>query len=191
MRKRKLKFIALLSIVTFSCSKSNADGFMTTFSNNPSLAIIEAIQWSNSSKYTPCFVKISVANLYYGFSYDGTIGQLVSPYNFEAIKIFMHDSETIFNIFTVDIEKYSSLEYGIFLQKADKAMPDDFKLSYTFNLNELLADIKRTEKNFDVYFTIEYTENLIDGSSRILNRNFSTTISFSGDSLSLSNIKYF
>ncbi len=191
MLKNKSFALSLVFLLVTGCSGKN-NTFISSYSSNASLAIIEGIEWDNDSN-----VNVLIANLYYGTAYNGEIHQLVYQH-FESIDVSMgtleNNSFSEISKYSVDMESYNSQEYGILRENAEKATSDDFKLSYTFNLRTLLSIEKGPRITFDnLCFLIAYTEIYNDGFSEgiwAFNRKFTATATISNTYFSLSNIEY-
>lgn len=185
--KNKLFVLSLVFLLITGCSDKN-NTFISSYSSNASLAIIEGIEWDNDSN-----VNILIANLYYGTAYNGEIHQSVY-YDFESIYVSMgtlvNNSFSEIYTYSVDMDEYNSQECGILRDNAKNAKPSDFKLSYTFNLKKLLLneeDSAITVNN--LCFLICYREILFEDEN-IINRKFTATVTISDTYFSLSNIEF-
>lgn len=189
--KNKLFALSLVFLLVTGCSDKN-NTFISSYSSNASLAIIEGIEWDNDSN-----VNILIANLYYGTAYNGEIHQLTN-HNFESIDVLMgtleNNSLSEISKYSVDMESYNSQEYGILKENAKKAKSDDFKLYYTFNLRTLLSIEEGSRTTIDnLCFLIAYTTIFKDDFSMeisTINRKFTATATISNTYFSLSNIEF-
>ena len=189
MRVRLVSLI-LCFLSLASCSKHH-NYFLSSYSSASSLAIIEGIEWDNGSSNAN--VNILIANLFYGTGFDGEIKKLVYS-DYESIEvstgIFKDDAYFEFSNYPVDMVSYNSKECGILLENAKNAKPSDFKLSYTFNLRELLLSDNVTEMTIDnLCFLIKYTEK---NEEDVYNysRMFAASAMISNNSFSLSNVEF-
>lgn len=186
-----------LSIVLAN-KKLQANSFVASKNDNPSLAICEAIDYSKqkaSYQETDTFnVDIMVANLYYGKKYDGSIGLLVGTednpgYSFEAINISLNNSsKQLIAEYSVDMNEYPKQENGI-LRDEKNINKDDFKLKYSFNLIELING------NYDdnIHFEVNYVESGKAGyvaDTRIFGRSFSLHLKKDQSSISLNDLEF-
>ena len=189
--KNKLFTLSLVFLLVTGCSDKN-NTFISSYSSNASLAIIEGIEWDNDSN-----VNILIANLYYGTAYNGEIHQSVY-YDFESIYVSMgtlvNNSFSEIYTYSVDMDEYNSQECGILRDNAKKAKSDDFKLSYTFNLRTLLSIEEGPRITIDnLCFLIAYTQIFKDDYSEEIstfNRKFTATATISNTYFSLSNIEF-
>jgi len=189
--KNKLFTLSLVFLLVAGCSDKN-NTFISSYSSNASLAIIEGIEWDNDSN-----VNILIANLYYGTAYNGEIHQNVY-YDFESIYVSMgtlvNNSFSEIYTYSVDMDEYNSQECGILRDNAKNAKPSYFKLSYTFNLRTLLSIEEGPRITIDnLCFLIAYTTIFKDDYSEEIstfNRKFTATATISNTYFSLSNIEF-
>ncbi len=178
MRKVSKFLLSICSVFFFSSCSTEMSSFVTSYSSCPSLAIMEGMTWNKEE------VKILLANLYYSKCYNGQIDRVVY-YDYVSITVSMHNSkdEELYK-YNVDIEEYSSRENGILLHEAYRARASDFKLKYTFDLNETI-----TEDTEDVYFLITYVERYDNGDTDTFGTRFNTTVKRKNNGFSLSKVR--
>lgn len=172
--------------------------FFTSKTDNPSLAICEAIDYpepKTTYQDTDVYnVDIMVANLYYGQKYDGSTGLLVGAednpgYSFDAINISLNNSnKQLIADYSVDMNEYPKQENGI-LRDEKNINKDDFKLTYSFNLIELING------NYDdnIHFEVNYVESGKTGyvaDTRIFGRSFSLHLKKDQSSISLNDLEF-
>lgn len=137
-----LKLTSLFFLL-FGCSLSNGMNHKI-FKPGPvsDSFTIDAIEWptyEEKNSNNPFLINVYVANLFFGLSKNNEVTYLGSE-TCEYGKISLRNQYGLLKDFDIDLEEFKKKDNGIIRDYANFARLKDFKLKYSFNLQEIFKE---------------------------------------------------